>query len=708
MADATIKIRGGAGNAVQIQSRNIDATAPSDGQALAWSSSDSEWEPTTVLNGIDDQSSSSSDQITITDTEVVINEDHDANMDFRVEGDTLAHLLFVDSSADKVGINTSTPASLLEINAGAANNIEAFSITEYDGHNRLAVEADFATNGNPAILKSSSQNPIMKIFTTSGRVEAHKSALIKAKAQTGLTGSIDPAASTTVTGVETQFLSQVAIGDSILVSGETRVVTAIASDTSLTVSVAFSDNANDDSPDVLPCPLTVQQSNGSLAFAINSSDEVIVNNDATINGLTVGLGLAGVTSNTAVGKDALSANTTGERNTACGAEALKANTEGDYNTASGYAALTANTTGDKNTANGDKSLFWNTTGASNTASGHASLFTNTTGTSNTASGHDALKLNTTGSGNTASGREALHSNTTGNYNTASGYAALYSNTEGEYNTASGRLALYSNTTGGQNTANGHQALYSNTTGTSNAANGQKALYSNTEGVCNTASGRNTLRSNTTGNYNTASGNQALYSNTEGDNNAASGYQALYYNTTGSKNTAFGRTALLLNTEGDYNTACGQSAGSSITEGDYNTCLGHDAEPSSATVDGEFVLGDSNVGTLRCNTSTISALSDARDKTEVEPSTLGVDFLNKLNPVKFLWDTREGNSKDGTHEIGFIAQELQAVQKESNTEFLKMVIDENPERLEASYGQLVPILVQAIKELSAQVKELQSA
>ena len=59
------------------------------------------------------------------------------------------------------------------------------------------------------------------------------------------------------------------------------------------------------------------------------------------------------------------------------------------------------------------------------------------------------------------------------------------------------------------------------------------------------------------------------------------------------------------------------------------------------------------------------------------------------------------------EIGFIAQELQAVQKESNTEYLKMVIDENPDRLEASYGQLVPILVQAIKELSAQVKELQT-
>ena len=110
---------------------------------------------------------------------------------------------------------------------------------------------------------------------------------------------------------------------------------------------------------------------------------------------------------------------------------------------------------------------------------------------------------------------------------------------------------------------------------------------------------------------------------------------------------------------------------------------------------------------RCNTQTISTLSDARDKVEVEPSPLGVDFLNKLNPVKFKWETRQGNIKDGTHEIGFIAQELQEVQKETNTEYLKMVIDENPDRLEASYGQLVPILVKALQEATTEINTLKT-
>ncbi|MBS1258681.1 MAG: hypothetical protein MAG551_01743 [Candidatus Scalindua arabica] len=62
-----------------------------------------------------------------------------------------------------------------------------------------------------------------------------------------LTGSINPAASTTVTGVGTAFTTELAVGDQITVSGETRTISAIASNTSLTVSAAFSDNANDTS-----------------------------------------------------------------------------------------------------------------------------------------------------------------------------------------------------------------------------------------------------------------------------------------------------------------------------------------------------------------------------------------------------------------------------------------------------------------------------
>jgi type IV pilus assembly protein PilW len=66
-----------------------------------------------------------------------------------------------------------------------------------------------------------------------------------------LTGTIDPAASATVTGVGTFFLTELTVGDRIIVSDETREVDVITSDTSLTVDTDFSNHPNDTSPKVL-------------------------------------------------------------------------------------------------------------------------------------------------------------------------------------------------------------------------------------------------------------------------------------------------------------------------------------------------------------------------------------------------------------------------------------------------------------------------
>jgi len=70
-----------------------------------------------------------------------------------------------------------------------------------------------------------------------------------------LTGTIDPIASTTITGVGTLFLSEVSIGDEILVSSETRTVATITSDTTLTVTEATTNTANDTTPDCNPTAL---------------------------------------------------------------------------------------------------------------------------------------------------------------------------------------------------------------------------------------------------------------------------------------------------------------------------------------------------------------------------------------------------------------------------------------------------------------------
>jgi hypothetical protein len=52
--------------------------------------------------------------------------------------------------------------------------------------------------------------------------------------------------------------------------------------------------------------------------------------------------------------------------------------------------------------------------------------------------------------------------------------------------------------------------------------------------------------------------------------------------------------------------------------------------------------------------------------------------------------------------------LKAAEEEVEmADVLKLVYDENPEKLEASYGKLIPILVKAVQELAAKVKQLEN-
>ena len=67
-----------------------------------------------------------------------------------------------------------------------------------------------------------------------------------------LTGTIDPIADPTVTGVNTLFLTEVQVGDEIIVTGETRTVASITDTLNLEVTVATSNNDNDTTPDCSP------------------------------------------------------------------------------------------------------------------------------------------------------------------------------------------------------------------------------------------------------------------------------------------------------------------------------------------------------------------------------------------------------------------------------------------------------------------------
>lgn len=100
------------------------------------------------------------------------------------------------------------------------------------------------------------------------------------------------------------------------------------------------------------------------------------------------------------------------QSTSFGYESLLVNSGGGtFCTAIGYQALKANTSGSNNTALGALALAGNIIGTNNSAFGLASLQSNT-GNSNTACGGGGLNSNTSGSNNTSIGTRAGYYNTT--------------------------------------------------------------------------------------------------------------------------------------------------------------------------------------------------------------------------------------------------------------------------------------------------------
>jgi hypothetical protein len=179
---------------------------------------------------------------------------------------------------------------------------------------------------------------------------------------------------------------------------------------------------------------------------------------------------------------------------------------------------------------------------------------------------------------------------------------------------------------------------------------------------------------------------------------------------GSNNVALGQSSAVLLTTGAANTFIGSQTGSGVgpISGGFNTVIGYGANPSTGSVSNEFTLGNSNIAALRCAVTSITSLSDARDKKDVTDLRAGLDFINALRPVEFVWDERAEVGRHDIADFGFIAQDLKAAQEDAElADVLKLVYEENPEKLEASYGKLLPILVKAVQELAAKVEQLEN-
>ena len=486
---------------------------------------------------------------------------------------------------------------------------------------------------------------------------------------------------------------------------------------------------------------TDSTANYNTAFGIDALDAITTGDNNTVVGSGAGGGLttghrntlmgqgAGIllteaTHTVAIGNAAASGYDTETNNLAIGHVALGGSVAGgEYNIAIGNYALDALTSGDRNTVVGYQAATALTTSNDNVIMGYNAAENATTLLENVVIGHEACGAGVMTAGyGVYIGKEAGLSKTSGGSNVFIGYQS------GEQCTTTARSIFIGSTAGDD-----HDTENDNI-GIGNAALGG-SIAGGEENVC---IGRDTGSALTSGDHSTLIGYQAGAAVTTGNHTVAVGYQTGYNDQiTGNGNTLLGNYAGFRLTSGNENTIVGYDAGTLITTGTNNTCLGRDAggpnSPSSLSSDDHtIVLGDSNITALICNDTSISS-SDSRDKTDVENFTHGLNYIEQLRPVTYRWDKRawyvdklgkdmtnddvknakpDGSRKKNKINVGFLAQEVQAIEEALGykaSEESNLVFNDNDGfQYGLKYERLVPMLVNAIKELSAKVKALEEA
>jgi len=92
-----------------------------------------------------------------------------------------------------------------------------------------------------------------------------------------------------------------------------------------------------------------------------------------------------------------------------------------------------------------------------------------------------------------------------------------------------------------------------------------------------------------------------------------------------------------------------------------------------------------------------ASSDKRLKENIKPIENALDKVNKISGVTFEWNEKS-HKETGKKDVGVIAQEIEAI--------LPELVDNRSNGYKAvDYPKLTALLIEAVKDLSNQVKEL---
>ncbi|MGC6769052.1 tail fiber domain-containing protein [Enterococcus sp. LJL51] len=356
-------------------------------------------------------------------------------------------------------------------------------------------------------------------------------------------------------------------------------------------------------------------------------------------------------------------------------------------------------------------------------------------------------------GNVAVGRNALGWTIKPTFNTAVGYNALEKAVESTKSVAIGVSSAYNSIKSSESVVVGSYANMNNSISSGDVSLGAYAMEQVPFSKFNVSigfqalHGKNMLRTNPEISDNIAIGRYSL-SEASGDirSNVAIGSSALKY-TQGKYNTALGQQALE-KIAGDYNTAVGLFAARDLKNIKRATAVGYNAlnnpsiadfenitgigQNSSVTGSNQLQLGNSQTTPYAFNP--IQLRSDARDKIDIRDTSLGLNFIKKIQPREFRWNNREFYSEYETHrdangqlkcikrEVpndgsrsrkryhqGFIAQEIKAVMEELDIDFSGYQdhsIDGGLDVKSIAYEEFIAPIIQAIQELNQKIEELE--